>query len=439
MKRKKVRRPDLRKRIADIADPAEKMGLELVLKLGAGKALKNVDTLLEEHMDDGKVYISYESLSVESVERYFEQFRERIERGMQGPMLITRKPTFKGRLIGKEHLACPVYMAALAVVGTGINALQLVGEEVRITIMDREDEIPRSHIRNSKGGTAVILDLARILEEAVSRINFFRHMKKDQYPKIILTPKEARKPGTNTLRNRLGMICNATSAKENKNALERLMQKLGDMYIQMVGTDRAVPYAFRAVKYEDMVVKSVHAADDVEHTIALCNLLAKSSLVCAVATCSVLERMRPERLMSFGYTEEWQWDLLARVIGKLAEMVYGSPYLRLADVNRRMITEGPESKENLFVNMGLSFSLRDLFKEQFAATGDGDLSFMYAAEESEWREASTPTLEELSREFGFSFHAIPGILDVFDRINSMDFITKENLPTIAAIWKETYL
>ncbi len=40
-------------------------------------------------------------------------------------------------------------------------------------------------------------------------------------------------------------------------------------------------------------------------------------------------------------------------------------------------------------------------------------------------------------DFGIK-NAMPGILEAMDRINRMDFVTKENLPLIAAIVSEIY-
>jgi hypothetical protein len=319
------------------------------------------------------------------------------------------------------------------------------GDNFAIVMLPSDEETPRAHIRNSNvsgnaSRKAAILDLAKVLEDAVCRINFFRHKEKDSYPPILLTPEEDKKPGNAALRERLGRVCPEpeSSPQESGQVLERLKQKLGPYYARMVGTDRAVSYAYRAVRFEAKTVKVAFAENDVDHTIALCNLMARSSLVAAVAACAASEMIRAGRLRFLGFGEDWQNELVFGVVGKVAELAYGSPYLKLGDTHRKMVTEGPRSKENLFMKMGLAVVMNRLFIEELDETEDLEMHFVYRRAESEWREAAVSVLEELSREFGFSFHSMPGILDTFERINGMDFVSKENLPIIAAVWGSVY-
>ncbi len=437
MKKKRVMK-ELRRRVVAKADQSEKINFELITSLqGKREPLTDADIMVEEHLAGGKEYVTCGSLSVESTERYFSQFQEGIEAGMQGQMTIKREPMIKGRLLGKENPGRQAFIAALAMVGSGISAFDMDGDQVKIITLERDSEIPRTHIRNTEDGKAIVLDLARILDEAVARVSFFRHQELDRYPPMLLTTNEAKK-NSSILKARLGMISRAETASENQKALANIKKGLGQFYAKMVGTDRAVSNLYMGVKFEDMVVKSAFAEDDIQHTIALCNLIARSSMISAAAACSVSGNMRRKRLSSIGYTEDWQQEAVAGVIGKLAEIAYGSPFLRLSDVNRRLIVEGPDSKENLFQAMALPPLLSKLFKAEVERTGDMALSFMYGTTEAEWREAAAPILEEMGKEIGFSFHAMPGILDTMERINRMDFVTRENLPVIAGVMSEIY-
>jgi hypothetical protein len=38
--------------------------------------------------------------------------------------------------------------------------------------------------------------------------------------------------------------------------------------------------------------------------------------------------------------------------------------------------------------------------------------------------------------FRFSFHSVHGILDTIERIKMAQFVTRENLPVIAAAWQD---
>lgn len=432
----------LRRRIESFTDASVKVNLENILSLQKETVPeKEANIRIEEIMFEGVPWLNCPSLSREAGERYLREFNEKIEKGMTGEMIIKQKPIIKGRTVAKDQFGGhDIYLAALISGGSTFTSFMLKGDEVRISTNEGVDEIPRSHVRNSlnaigKTQKAVILDLVQTLEDAVVKVNFFRHKESDGNMPLLLVPDE-RRPSNATIRERLDWICpNEASTEDNRRALARLKQKIGPTYLKTFGTDLAVDYSFRSLKFDDKVVRATNMENDVEHVIALCNLLARSSAISAVASCLVSGRARAGRLHAVGLVEEEQKELFYELVGKVAELAYGGPYVRLADTSRKMITEGPSSTEGIFKQMGLHPVMSRLLLEELDATGDQELNFMYSRTEKDWGGTAASVLEELSKELGFSFHSIPGIIDTFEKINSTVFITRESLPLIAAIWQ----
>jgi len=438
MKKKPVS-TTLRDRIAGMANPAERVDPTKVMSLGKDTPpLRDRDILVEEHSVEGKKYICCPSLSEEARDRYLDEYRQGLAKGMQGPMVIRRKPLFKGRLFETMDLRYPVHISALTTVGSGISSFEEHGEGIAVVMLERESEVPRLHVRTGPEGEVVVLDLARVLEDAIAKVSFFRRKAKDRYPLYMFSRKEAKTLDPASISDRLDSICRPQGVVSNQKARERLRGIIGPMYKELVGTDTAVSYVFKAVKFEDKVVASSRAEDEVDHVIALCNRLARSSVILGISTIAASSIMNLVKVRSAGYTEEWQQELLAEVIGKTGEMAFASPYVRIADMCRRLITEGPRSKEDMYFKMSFADTMRSVFQGGIPPAGDMDMHSIYPIDEAEWRESAASTLEDLSRHIGFSFHSVHGILDTMEAVNQTDFVSRENLPRIAAVWRSSY-
>lgn len=431
MKRKKSkRRPNhnLRQRIAAFA--SEKIQPAKILKVNENPPVKEADLAVQEFEFEGKPHIKYPLLSLEGGQMAIEAFRMGLERGMEGHMQIKKKPSLTGRVIAKEeHLGHPTYIAPLFGVTSGITAVYLDGNDIVLGILPREEEIPRSHVRPSQESKkAIILDLAAILEEAIQKTAFFRHRTLDKYPPIIVSPSDPKKRKGSIVRERIGWL-ESDAPRDIDSAIIKLGIKLEERF----GIEAAAT-VYRTLKL-DMKFSEAIDETDVEQVLRLANTMARSSMIASISECAAGGWLEPGMLASVGYTQGWLQDSFLEFIGKMAELAHGSPHLRLGDMDRRILTEGPESKEMFFFQVGAI----DTIRRVLAATAeDHGMATVIGIGEDTWREAGAATLENISRELGFSFHSIPGILDEFERINSTDYLTMENLPVVASVWREIY-
>jgi hypothetical protein len=176
---------------------------------------------------------------------------------------------------------------------------------------------------------------------------------------------------------------------------------------------------------------------DEGQVLRLANRMARSAAVAAVSECAIAQRISAAKLAEFGYSDPWSAACFVEFLGKMAEYAYGSPYLRISDMDRRIIMEGPESREFFLAKNGMPLMMDRLLSPPYSTPGR-EFAALVNAGEGKWCEAGVGTIEELCREAGFSFHSIPGILDAFDEINSTDYLTMENLPAVASVWNEVY-
>lgn len=402
------------------------------------------DIVIKEFEEEGKTYLLCPSLSQQAYEQYLQEFEEGL--GSKGNvMTITREPLLTGRLLRKLDLSGQlVYLAALEIVGSGRSDLTMENDQLRIENLPRDKEIPRTHIRNILDGEkhrkTIILDVSRILDEAVSLVNFFRHkVPESPFAEMIMSVGESRKPSKEIVKERLDLLCpEKDDVVHVERSLEILRRKIGMKYMLTIGTDKVVDYVFRAIRFNGNIVRSTMEQDDVEHVIKLCNHIARSSLVFSVARDSVSKWISIAKLIEIGYRRE-QKEGMDELFGKMAELANGSSFLRLGDMERKMVVEGPGSDERAFFQLGVVWTLRKLMDSGFSASTRGEQLYeVLSKSEEEWKEASAAALEEISKHIGFSFYAIPGIIDLMDQINNSVLITKDDLPSIASVWRRNY-
>jgi hypothetical protein len=413
----------LRRTITAIADRSERMDSQMLAALGSRRA-KDSELLVERHMVGSREYVSCASMSQEAIEKNASEFRKRHAQGYR-TMSFMRNPVIKGRLLDVADFRYPCYVSALGLVDSGTSMAMMVNDQVWFEEGLRKLEVPRVHIRDPG---VIVLDLSCILEHAVQRVSLFRHKHVGEYPRILAGPEEE----DSVMLERIGYICSAKTVAECKKAMDRLVDSVKPGHGVLWGGELGVKYAYMTVKWDDRIVQSVFAQDDVEHLIALCNFIARSAMITAVSIHATYQNMKPGVTNGLGRTDE----NAAIVLGKVAEMAYGSPFLRLADMTRRLIVEGDESREKGFKWGGLAPILFKIISKECYEHGDNDMNRMHLRSEDDWREGVVPIIEEMSWELGFSFHSVPRIMETIERIRETEFVTRENLPVIAAAWQD---
>jgi hypothetical protein len=387
---------------------------------------------------DGKQCISSPMLSHELWGAVMERFQQGVERGKTGYMTMKNRPPIIGRHIeSRECLGRGVHVAALDIPNSGIIVLSQNDGNLVAEVADRVDEVPRAHVRRELPGgrDAAIIDLAIALEDAVERTQLFRHGVLDGYPPMMLDPREMAGDSDSIVRERLEWLQNETAAGIDR-TISNLKRKIGRWLKRTIGTSVAALNVYRSLKYDSMFSMQEEETD-VEQVLRLANSIARSSAVAAVSECAISDNLSPARVASLGYNDPWSASCFVEFLGKMAELAYGSTFLRMGDMERRLVMEGPESREYFFLRVGMRGVLKRLLSPPYDTPGE-ESAVLIGAEEDEWREAATAAVEEICREAGFSFHSIPGILRAFEEINSTDFLTMENLPAVASVWNQVY-
>lgn len=425
-----------------MAKPESESIMKAMLESIERRTMEKSGRVYEMYLD-GKRYVRIPLLSLS-------QRSEILDDALSlGGSLLPSVPSLFGPLIEHKTVSgTPIYSSALVVNPYGIREF----------IEQSEDESERG----------IVLDMSRIVEEAVFRINLFRCFEFEQPESVwLMSSREKWEPSKEILQERIKTV------------------QLEDLNIE------AVDDALAALKHvteseEDAVgllltfyhlgqpVRSTWSEDKVQHTINLCNLIAKSSVISGLVKIALKDRVHSAFEDGVeGYIEKRK--LFLDIFGKMAEFTYSSPSFRLGELFRNLRSPHTIELEFPFINTGMRRFIRDLIGMDFyelrstevegvhladTAMGRFERLFfgdsiserdlkefrrnMLMANEKDWQSVGRGILEceydetEITQKGDVAIQIPEDVIRQIREVQSTDFFTRENLPDVLQVWKELY-
>src|SRR3989338_6433620 len=291
--------------------------------------------------------------------------------------------------------------------------------------------------KSSDGGNScrIILDAVSLLEEAIFRINLMRFHQPEPVSSII-------KPVTN-----------------DKQAIARRLKEISDLedidgfraiLSELNGGSKQIGAIFPAfgkiliLKFIDLMIRSYHSDDDIEHTINLFNLMAR----CTVITQLAVNR-EGQRIINEVNGDRVQYDESAIMraneatldfVGWLANIAYGDPFFRISDIQLGGMSGETESgvyfkqhgMPRIFGKLGITFTP----ETNVSGITDQLFSFLCSSKERLQVVARAILDEYFEHYTGKSFEEVhPGLVGAFKEVNETEFLTRDDLPTVSEIWK----
>jgi len=287
----------------------------------------------------------------------------------------------------------------------------------------------------------VIVDLSSLLEEAVFNINLIRFAQLEPISSVLFSPTEREKnPTEGLLRQRLKRM--VPRGEFDMLDFRRVFDDLRE------GADdrAAINNAFTGmliIRFTGLVVRAAHSEDEVEHTLNLCNLLIRPSLICQLAMHREFERLRQMHGIGsddYKKMEEFFNNSISHLnfVGWLADMAYGDPLYRIFALSNFGLVGGGSQSFLFFKEHGMTPVIRRTCA-QTPCTSEELFFRVLSCPAEKFRHAAQERLDEVFHDLtGSPFsEAHPNLADAFRLINNTTFMTPEILPTVVRMWHES--
>ena len=354
---------------------------------------------------------------------------------------------------GLERVTIGMIMETRNVCGAEVHTAGLVNVSEMASVYSpriKDEWFYEGSTRPLTAPATVVLNTTTILEEAVFRINMFRHRELEQMGSLLLVGAEAKAPDMALFRRRLDSL--VPMGRFRRDAFGTLLRRMSKK-----ARDSHVPQGIRprllAMRFLGCPVIATHTEDEVGHTVALANLIARSTLTAQLAYHCEVERCREERGMpparrELGELIERRGSIMT-FLSWLADVAYGSPHVRLGDVQRSIISRAvsgqePSPAEALFTDRAVTPMLVGLGLVP-ASASDADMGDMYydllSCPEERFRAVAAwlldrAYLENTGKDF---FGNFPELRQAYGQLGQENLIRRVDLPSIAWIWREALL
>lgn len=290
--------------------------------------------------------------------------------------------------------------------------------------------------RSSDGGNScrIILDAVSFLEEAVFRINLMRFNKLEPLSSIL-----ARGAKPNIIRGRLRKVGDLSDINGFRSILSDLQGDSDNANIFFNAFGTILIFKFMA----DMI-KSCHSEDEIEHTINLFNLIARSSVITQLTV-----NREGQRIIDGlnGGQRKYDESAIMEVnqvpldfVGWVANIAYGDPFFRICEIQMDGVHSETESgvffkrqgMPRILTKLGIPFtpetSMSEIARRLF--------SFLCASKE-QLQSVAREILDEYFEHYtGKTFDGThPGLAEVLREVNEATFLTKDDLPIVSEVWK----
>ncbi len=289
----------------------------------------------------------------------------------------------------------------------------------------------------------IVLDTIVTLEEAVFRINTFRYYEAEPICSLILLLKEIYDFKKTILKSRLNKLIPKGKLRKNDfiKVVRRFASSGGDI-------DSLLDSLF-AMRSTGLVVHNSYARDEIEHTIKLCNLIARSSITRQIMVHN--EFMRQKKLVGMSVWSLGESNQLTSLdnVSWLADMAYGNPYMVLSDLQRSTVVSDQDltDSQSLFFSCTMPEILKEIggtptFQEKFDVQAKINRFFKVLSTPSKsFRAAAAKVLDHLYIELTGKtlFETFPDLEENFRKVQQTDFIRAEDFPEIVEQWKKKYM
>ncbi len=285
----------------------------------------------------------------------------------------------------------------------------------------------------------VVIDAVSMLENAATKINLIRFLEMDG-PSSVLFLEDT--PDKEKFRKIIRLVKGKNlSHKDYRKAL-RAVNTTGDFPLSLTKAHTAV-YLTRLMAQQ---VQISGDQDEIQHTIKLCNIMARSLLISHLATHAEFELLKKTANIDERDMKKTEWLFrknreLMTFISWLADIAYGSILVRLADIQFHAFSGGLDARHETFRKHGINPMLHYAGLMP-ASTAEYENSYYKITRSADkLRDAAKRVLDEgYEASTGKTYtETHPDLIACFGEVNSMDFITREHLPATAQIWKERYL
>ncbi len=296
----------------------------------------------------------------------------------------------------------------------------------------------------------IILNSFSILEDSVRRISLFRYNELESLFPLLIRPDERSGVKKSLVKARLNKLL--PREKLQKKDYEKLIKNLTDPKYK-TGINKTLLQLFTA-RCCGLVVRESYANDDVEHTLKLCNLNARSSVIQSLMFYHECDRrMANEGIIPSDNLamEDFQNRNLPNMdnISCLAEMAYGNPILRLGDILISTILSWNSMIDSvkffhtvtmpkLMKEIGAAPTIQENYNPQ--ALIDRHFKIL-STPPKRFRTAAAKILDNIYIKLTGKtlFETFPDLEEKFRKIQETDFIRAEDLPEIAEQWRKEHV
>lgn len=278
----------------------------------------------------------------------------------------------------------------------------------------------------------VIVDLTPILEEAVEWINFIRFNQPEQIAALCINHGET--PTPDLIKTRLSMF---TVEGNDEKTVRKALAEIGDIDVLDERALKILFARFRIIRLMADVVRATYDEDEIQHTMNLCNVIARSTIIGQLAIHREFERLRFTNEIN---TIHSILDAFSRcsdlcyLLFRLAKMAYGNICLELARMEREAL-EAETPKVRMF-RINAAESMVNFLRITPSGTILESL-VKTLLPKNDLQSAAKKTFDHcVERETGMGFTEWhPDFVHATTRINKIDVVDADTLAIIAGIWK----
>jgi hypothetical protein len=291
----------------------------------------------------------------------------------------------------------------------------------------------------------IILNTVCVLEDAVSRINMFRYNEVEPMSWFLFRSDEGSEANKPILKSRLKKIL--PQGQLRKINYEKLVNKLaeGD-----TGIHGVLPKLF-AIRHLGLEVQGSYVQDEIEHTLNLCNIISRSTVVKQIMLHNeFMRRVKQAGVPSkdMAALEMFLKNQMVELenISWLADMAYSSPHIRLGDMQCSALQPGHVLSESeiLFLSYSNQRILQELGvrptpQDDWIISKKMNRYFkLLSTSSTSFRNATAKILDGIYIQLtGKSlFETFPELEGQFKKVQETEFIRAEDLSDITEQWKK---
>ncbi len=420
-----ARKSAYRRRIASLAEP---LSDRIVKCIEMGKALR------EAGAEVNKLIVDLESIR-ESMQRFMglEAHHDLFNNASGWDFREDMKEMFEKNGVFFDVAGGNLFTGPL------LGKREMHGLEIFLTALDSEITgtvyFPKRYIPGAVFQPRIAVDTASILETAIARINLMRHEELDAPSSWLFQEEE---PSKEKMMRILGMLKGGFRKKDFREAMEA---------VRAGRESRPLAEAFmilQAMRWMRSIVDSTWDDDEIQHTVRLCNLIIRSSLIFQLAMHQEFEGLKREANVDERDMEAVEFlhgENMPQLefVGWMADLAYGNMDQRMMEIQQAALADVTPSHQ-IFKTYGLNAIIAEAGLTPTLSDGPEHFYYRMLTSSDKLEKAAPKALDRLfqgrwGKGFGDSY---PELIEAFAQVASTDLMTREHLPMAAQLWKARY-